>query len=153
MRFFVVPLLSALLLVPASAVTTTSEIEQHARRIEGKLMAPCCGGTTLAEHYSGPAQQMKREIRDLLTEGRTDQEILDHYVAQYGNTILAMPPPRGFNALAYVLPFLLLVAGVVGLLAAMRRWQRAAQPPASTTPASEVEPEYAERIARALKNH
>ena len=78
-------------------VTPAADIETQAREIDTQLMAPCCGANTLAEHDSPAAHQMKREIRSMLAAGRTRQEILDHYVAQHGQTILSMPPARGFN--------------------------------------------------------
>jgi len=141
-----------LLFLPVSLALASPDIEEQARKVEGLLMAPCCGGSTLAEHYSGPAMRMKQEIRDMLAEGRSRQEILDHYAAQHGTQILAMPPARGFNSLAYLLPLLLLIVGTVGVFIAMRRWQRAAPSAETALPVEPIEPEYAERLARALKS-
>ena len=115
-------LLTVLLAIVALAgVAPATDVEAEARRIEGKLMAPCCGATTLAQHHSGAADEMKREIRSLLAQGWTEQRILDHFVAQYGETILSAPPARGFNLLAYLLPLLALVVGPLVTWRVLRR--------------------------------
>jgi cytochrome c-type biogenesis protein CcmH len=142
------PVLLVILSIFAGAAATDAEDE--ARRIEGLLMAPCCGSTTLAEHHSGQAQQMKREIRGFLAAGWSRQEILDHYIAEYGETILSMPPARGFNLLAYLLPLAALLLGPVLLWRFLRR-KRPQEAPAGALPV-DVDPEYRERIERELRS-
>ena len=127
-----------------------ADVEDEARQIEGLLMSPCCGSTTLAEHHSGPAQQMKREIRTFLASGRSRQEILDHFVSQHGETILSMPPARGFNLLAYLLPMLALVLGPLVLWRTLRR-KRPQEAVANAAP-PELDPEDRERLDRELRS-
>jgi len=84
------------------------------RELEYEIMAPCCFGSTVGDHDSEAARQVKAQIARLLAEGRTKEEILDMYVALYGEQILARPRARGFNLLAYIMPPLILLVG--GLL-------------------------------------
>ena len=62
-----------------------------ARRIEARFVAPCCWHENLAVHNSPAADQMRAEIAMLVASGRTETEIVDHYVARYGERILREP--------------------------------------------------------------
>ena len=115
-------LLTVLLAIVALArVALATDVEAEARRIETRLMAPCCGATTLAQHHSPEADEMKEEIRSLLAQGWTEQRILDHFVERHGETIFSAPPARGFNLLAYLLPLLALVLGPLVIWRVLRR--------------------------------
>jgi cytochrome c-type biogenesis protein CcmH len=84
------------------------------RELEYEIMAPCCYGGPVADHDSEAAQKVKAQITSLLKEGKTKEEILDMYVAIYGEQILARPRAEGFNLLAYIIPPAFLLVG--GLL-------------------------------------
>jgi cytochrome c-type biogenesis protein CcmH len=149
-RFPVAVALSALcaLLFLVSPATAATDLESRARDIDNKLMAPCCGANTVREHDSGPAMQMRAEIRQMLADGKSEREILDHFVMQHGEKILAMPAAQGFNLLAYLLPVGFLVFGGGFLYLALRRWQKRppAQKVASDGPVQELDPVYLERL-------
>jgi len=149
-RFSVAVALAALctLLFLASPATAATDLESRARDIDNKLMAPCCGANTVREHDSGPAMQMRAEIRQMLAAGKSEREILDHFVTQHGEKILAMPDAHGFNLLAYLLPVGFLVFGAGFLFLALRRWQKQAPAPkvAGDGPVQELDPAYLERL-------
>jgi cytochrome c-type biogenesis protein CcmH len=135
----------SLLIIPVAA----QEKEEIARRIEGELMAPCCWAEPVSQHLSPIAEEMRREIRAMLAAGKSEQEILDLYVARYGERILTTPPARGFNLLAYIMPWVLAVTGVVAVVVVLKRWL-ALRPAESATPA--VDDCYADRIDRELRD-
>lgn len=133
-----------------------TELEAEAQRLEGLLMAPCCGATTLDLHESPAAWEMKREIRAMLAAGKTGQEILDHYVAEHGNLILAVPPARGFDLVVYVVPMVVLLVGPLLLWGRLRRGRaRAAGPDDpdanAESSATSLDAEYRERLERDLR--
>lgn len=139
----------ALALAPADP----QALEREAKQLEAKLIAPCCWSQQVSLHQSPAADEIKQNIRKMLGEGKTSQQILDLYVAEYGDRILAEPPARGFSLLFYVAPWLFLV-GSVGLVIVVIRRLRAVSPaPAKTdraaAPPSEAE---AERIDEELRN-
>lgn len=136
-----------LVLLMAGAATPVP-LEEQARDLERLLIAPCCWRQPVADHFSAEADQMRGEIRALLGEGKTQEEILDFYVAQYGQAILAKPPYRGFNLLAYVLPgcFLLVLGGGLGWIAVKSR-RRPTAPLEKAVPPSG----YALQLEQALK--
>ena len=78
---------------------------EKAREIEDDLIAPCCWSQPVSQHYSEAAEQIRREVRAMVAEGKSRNEILDYYVAKYGERILAAPRAKGFNSLAYILPW------------------------------------------------
>jgi cytochrome c-type biogenesis protein CcmH len=135
LRIFAVAL--ALILVSATAVpaqpAASPAIEQEAKRIEAMVIAPCCWSQQVSVHQSPAADDMKKDIRKQLAEGRTRRQILDAYVAQYGEQILAEPPARGFTRTLYVLPILLLVLSAIVLSLVVRRMAR--QPAVAGGPA------------------
>jgi cytochrome c-type biogenesis protein CcmH len=96
------------------SVEEQSVKDETQRELESEIMAPCCYGGPVADHDSEAARQVKTQIAGLLAEGKTKEEILDMYVAIYGEQILARPRARGFNLLAYIMPPVILLVG--GLL-------------------------------------
>ncbi len=112
-------------------VALSPEQEATAKRLETKLMGPCCWTQPLSDaHLSEEVVLAKAQVRSLLAQGNTEQQVLDVFIAQYGQKILTKPRASGFNWLAYVLPpvGVALAGGVV--LVAIRRWRG----PASSTP-------------------
>ena len=94
--------------------------EQHPTlsELEHEVMCPVCK-TLLALSDSPAAERIRVFIRERIAAGATKSEIKDELVTQFGQSILAEPPKKGFNLIAWVLPFagLALAGGVVGVLA------------------------------------
>ncbi|GAB4245716.1 MAG: hypothetical protein Kow00122_02540 [Thermoleophilia bacterium] len=108
----------------AADTSLTPEQEALARRIDGKLIAPCCWTQTVAVHQSQAADQIRMQVRLLVAQGKSEKVILDSFVEQYGEKILAAPRARGLNWLAYILPFAALAAGAGALMLMIPRWRR-----------------------------
>lgn len=101
-------------------------LEKAAKRLETLIIAPCCWRQPVSDHQSQAATEVKAEIRQMLAEGRNEEEILDHYVQLHGAKILSIPPQEGFNRTAFLMPALFTILGlvVVGLL--LHKWQSTA---------------------------
>ena len=137
-----------LVLLMAGAAAPAN-LEEQARELERQLIAPCCWRQPVSDHLSAESDRLRGEIRTLLGEGKTQEEILDFYVAQYGQAILAKPSYQGFNLLAYILPgfFLLVLGGGLGWIAVKSR-RRPATAPLPQEPPPSV---YATQLERELK--
>jgi cytochrome c-type biogenesis protein CcmH len=61
-------------------------------------------------------------IRDGLSNNRTDQEILDSMVARYGAVVLAAPTRQGFDLVAWIAPFAVFLAALLGTILLIRHW-------------------------------
>jgi len=139
--------LLALLAVPAASA---SEAHPTLADLEGEVMCPVCN-TTLDQSSSPAARQIEAFISARIAAGDTKSEIKDKLVADYGPQILAAPPKKGFNLLAWALPIVLLLGGglVVGLLAWRWSHSREAGPPAPTAQLSAaLERRVDEELAR-----
>jgi len=97
--------------------------QAQVKRIEHKLMAPCCYSQTIDEHMSQEAAMMRAEVEQMVENGRSEREILTFYRMKYGETILATPDGLS-GILLTVVPLLLFALSclLVGFL--VRRWTR-----------------------------
>jgi cytochrome c-type biogenesis protein CcmH len=120
----------------AVAAADPQALEREAKQLEAKLMAPCCWAQQVSLHQSPAADEIKQNIRRLLAEGKAPQQILDVYVAEYGDRILAEPPARGFSRLIYVAPWVFLVASVGLVVVVIKRLRAVSPAPASAGPAA-----------------
>jgi cytochrome c-type biogenesis protein CcmH len=119
MSFLTLALVALTLIPPQGA--DTAALEREARQIETMLIAPCCWMQPVSQHQSQASDEVKQQIRVLLAAGKTRQEVLDAFVAQYGPRILAEPPATGFGRLLYVaLPLAFVLSGAA-LIVFLRR--------------------------------
>jgi len=148
--------LAVLVILPIGQLGAASQLnpglEEQARRIESELIAPCCWTQPVSQHYSEASTQIRAEVRQMLAAGRTEPEVLNAYVARYGERILASPPARGFNRLAYILPWAFLVFGSIALLLILRAWKpKTAVPAPSGTSTGNSGDDMDRRIAEELR--
>ena len=136
--------LLAVLALAVAAPAAASERHPSLAELEGEVMCPTCD-TTLDESNSAIAQQIKSFIRVRIAEGKTKSQIEAELVDNFGPSILAAPPKRGWDLLAWALPLggLGLGAIVLGILA--WRWTRDRDRPASGGEAK-LDPELERRL-------
>ena len=94
---FLLLALCAVFLESVSFAGTETAVE--ARRIEARFLAPCCWHESLATHDSPVAKQLRSEIERLVASGQTESQIVDEYVARYGERILSEPRGAQFQVL------------------------------------------------------
>jgi len=138
---------------PSQAARAPQAIEQQAKTLETMIIAPCCWSQQVSVHSSPASDEIKTNIRKLLADGKTQQQILDAYVAEYGDRILAEPPARGFSGLLYVLPWIF-IAGSIGLVVVVVRRLRTPGPAfaaASGVNAAPMNEDEAERLDDELR--
>ena len=131
----------------ASGADNVSDAEL-VRDIEDHLIAPCCWTQPISQHESAIAEQMREEVRTMVAAGKSRDEIMDHFVAQYGERILATPRPEGFNLLVYILPWIALIFGAWILWMLIKKL-RAPIPEKSSI--DSPDPRYASIIEKELK--
>jgi cytochrome c-type biogenesis protein CcmH len=102
------------------------------------------------DQSSSPFADRERAlIRKYIAEGDTKSEIKDKLVAQFGDQILAAPPDKGFNILAWWLPIAGVLAGALALGYLAWRWSRGRRG-APDEPVSRVDPELEQRLDEEL---
>ncbi|MBI5862095.1 MAG: cytochrome c-type biogenesis protein CcmH [Rhodocyclales bacterium] len=103
-------------------------VEKRMVAISEELRCLVCQNESLAGSRADLAQDLRREIRQMIRDGKTDQEILDFMVARYGDFVRYRPPVKPTTWLLWGGPFVLLGGGVVALLLFLRRQRPAATP-------------------------
>jgi cytochrome c-type biogenesis protein CcmH len=107
--------------------------ELRAQRLGKELRCPVCQGMSIADSPSSMARAQLDKVRDLVQQGKTDQEIRDYFVARYGQWILLEPATNGFAGLVWLLPVLMLLGGAGLIFRVMKR--PASPPPEAQAPA------------------
>jgi cytochrome c-type biogenesis protein CcmH len=100
-----------------------SESKPTAAELESELVCPVCE-TTLDTSDAPIARRMKAFIRARIAAGDTKSEIKAELVDQFGSTVLAVPPRKGFDWVAWVLPLAGLAAGAGAVGVVAWRWSR-----------------------------
>ncbi len=91
-------------------------------RVTDNIVCTCgCPPTVVSACSCGRAGEMNTEVRGMLESGKSDNEIYDFYVSQFGLQVLAAPRAEGFNLLGWILPFVALGLGAGAVVAAYRR--------------------------------
>ena len=127
MRGFLLTAVILLLMAPASTAAVASESQPTLAEIESEVVCPTCH-TTLDQSSSAVANRMRTFIRARIAAGDTKSEIKRKLVDDFGEQVLASPPKRGFNLLAWVLPPVLVVAAGAILAVLAVRWSRRRDP-------------------------
>ena len=90
-----------------------------------RLMCTCGCAQLLGECNHVGCTESGRERNELsaaIASGATDQQILNSFAAKYGMTVLAAPPTRGFSLVAWVAPFAVFAAALLGTILLVRHW-------------------------------
>jgi cytochrome c-type biogenesis protein CcmH len=122
------PLLLCLLLSPVQAQVETEEqssgdpvIEARLAKLSQDLRCLQCQNQTLADSPAGLAADLRREIRQQMKAGKSDEEIIAFLQARYGDFILYRPQVKPVTYLLWFGPFVLLLAGLAVLFAYIKR--------------------------------
>ena len=143
MRAAALAVIALVLAAPAGA----SGERPSAAELESELVCPVCE-TTLDTSNAPVALRMKAFIRERIAAGDTKSEIKASLVDQFGSAVLAEPPKKGFELIAWVLPLAGLVLGVVvvGLLAWRWSHTRKAEDEPAADAAEPLDPALERRL-------
>jgi cytochrome c-type biogenesis protein CcmH len=108
----------------AQPLAANPEVEARLKVLAVELRCLVCQNQTLADSNAPLAEDLRREVREMIVKGMSDREIIDFLVERYGDFVLYRPPWKLTTTLLWVGPFLLLGAGAIGLVLALRRRQK-----------------------------
>lgn len=120
-------------------------LEKRMIVLADKLRCLVCQNESLASSHSELAEDLRREVREQMSKGMTDDQIIDYLVDRYGDFVLYDPRIKGTTLLLWFGPFLLLGGGGAMLFFQLRKRKRTL---ASTE--TELTPEAAQRAAQLL---
>ena len=95
--------------------------EQRLISISEEMRCLVCQNESLAGSRSDLANDLRAEIRSLIRDGKTDDQIRSFMVERYGDFVLYRPPVKPLTWLLWTGPFVILAFGIAGLLTYLRR--------------------------------
>jgi cytochrome c-type biogenesis protein CcmH len=131
--------------------------EDQVNAVASQLFCPVCENVPLDVCGTLACADWRAEIRSMLGQGKSAQEIKDYFASRYGQRVLASPEARGLNTLVWVLPVVGVIVGLIVAIVALRRMApgalsagvaRGAQPAVSY---EDLDPAYVARLEQDLK--
>jgi cytochrome c-type biogenesis protein CcmH len=125
--------------------------DQEARisNLETQVISPCCFRQTVDEHQSPAAEKVKGQIREYVAAGKTDAEILNAFIAEYGEAVLPEPRFEGFNMLLLLVIIAVSIYGSVLVVRIVRRWSLKTQ--TATATEAPINPDYLKKIEEEIE--
>jgi cytochrome c-type biogenesis protein CcmH len=153
--FTFVFLLGILFTSVALAQDNIPPTDDEVNAVAHKLYCPVCESTPLDVCPTQACKEWRELIRTMLSEGKTEDEILKYFVDQYGAKVLAEPPKEGFFWLIYLLPPAIILLGAAVLFRSLKEWTK----PKAIAPAtggarsesSTAKDDYVARLEEELK--
>ncbi|HKO35006.1 MAG TPA: cytochrome c-type biogenesis protein [Pyrinomonadaceae bacterium] len=119
-------------------------VEQRMKHLTKELRCLVCQNETLADSQAPLAEDLRREIREQIKAGKTDQEILAYATQRYGDFVLYNPPVKATTYLLWFGPFVLLV----GATAFLYRYVKRRRDLIEAKPLTEQERQRAEKLLK-----
>ena len=107
---------------------------------------PVCQGMAISDSPAEMAVNMKGQVRELLSRGYTEEQILKYFELSYGQFVLLKPKFEGVTGMVWVLPVLALLIGAVIVFIKLRKLERAPSPPTANRQPPTAEDPYLARV-------
>lgn len=126
--------------------------DDDVNRVAKKLYCPICPNTPLDVCETQACKDWRAQIRDELAQGWTEQQIIDYFVAQYGERVLAEPQRKGFTSLVWLLPVISALLGLWIVYEILKGWRKQKQESRAVAVIhAEIPPEILDRVERELR--
>jgi cytochrome c-type biogenesis protein CcmH len=97
------------------------ELERKVNEIAAELRCLVCQNQTIADSHAELAVDLKNQVRDMVRQGKTRDDVVDYMVQRYGDFVRYRPPVKPTTYLLWVGPFLLLAGGLIILIVNLRK--------------------------------
>ena len=121
-----------------------AEREARVQRVGKLLRCAVCQGVSIADSPASMARAQLDKVRELVAEGKTDDEIFDYFVDRYGEWALMEPKKSGVALAVWVAPMLLLVIGLLVVLGSFKK-------PAAQAPTDAPVDDFLEQVRKDLE--
>src|SRR5713226_7788722 len=111
----IVFLFAAVILAKEAQPAEDPQIEQRMRALTQQLRCLVCQNETLADSQADLAEDLRKQIREQMKAGKSDQEIIGFLTQRYGDFVLYRPPVKPSTYLLWFGPFVLLLGGTLML--------------------------------------
>jgi len=91
-------------------------VEQRLLTITGEMRCLVCQNETLADSHADLAEDLRREVREMIKAGKSDQEIMDFMVNRYGDFVRYRPAFKPLTLALWLTPFVLLLLALYAIV-------------------------------------
>lgn len=120
-------------------------VEKRMVGLAQNLRCLVCQNESLASSHAELAEDLRREVREMIKKGMSDKQITDYLVVRYGDFVLYDPPMKSYTILLWFGPFALFLIGGAALFYQLRKRR-------SSLPETELTPEAQQRAAALLND-
>jgi len=106
--------------VPSYA-ESDAEVEKRLKALSTELRCLVCQNSTLADSDAPLAVDLRNEIRTMMQDGKTDEQVVEFLVARYGDFVRFRPPVNASTALLWFGPFVMLLIGAIALFVVLKK--------------------------------
>jgi len=96
----------------APSAESNPELDAQVQRVAQELRCLVCQNQTIADSNAELAQDLRREVRRMLVQGSSEQEVREFMVQRYGDFVLYRPPVKATTVALWAGPFVLLLLGL-----------------------------------------
>lgn len=131
---------------PAGASRSGAALEKETSKVSALLRCPVCQGLSISDSPAPMAVNMRQQVRDLLSRGYSEEQVLEYFEKSYGEFVRLEPKREGVNMLVWILPILALLAGGFFVFRAAKKKSGAAAPPPDVPRGDEALEPYLSRV-------
>jgi cytochrome c-type biogenesis protein CcmH len=127
-------------------------LEARVQKLGKELRCAVCQGLSIADSPSSMARAQLDMVRELVSQGKTDEQVVAYFVERYGEWVLLEPKREGFNWFVWLGPVVLVLGGLFVILRQIKQEPAPAATPASNTKTATTEAEdpYLQAVRREL---
>jgi len=142
---------ASLLIVSVAYAQIKTPTDNDVLRVAKQLYCPVCPNTPLDVCETKACEDWRAQIRDELSQGWTDQQIIDYFVTQYGQRVLAEPQRKGFTSLIWFLPLIVVLVGLSIVYEILRNWRKQKPVPMAIASMPEIPDAILKKIEREIR--
>ena len=121
-------LLQVITIAAVALALLGAQSDQRGRytKLGHEFMCECgCGQVLLECNHVGctVSDKMTKELRSMMDKGQTDDQIKQAFVQEYGVVVLAAPTDKGFDRVAWIMPFVVFGLGIAAVVYVVRTWK------------------------------
>ena len=105
----------------AAPMSADPEMEKIVNEISAELRCLVCQNQTIADSHAALAVDLKNQVREMVKQGKTRDDVVDYMVERYGDFVRYRPPIKPTTYLLWIGPFLLLIGGFIILVVNLRK--------------------------------
>jgi cytochrome c-type biogenesis protein CcmH len=117
------------LAVQPDEVLSDANLEARARALSRELRCMVCQNQSIDDSDAPLARDLRVLVRERLTKGDSDDQVMDFLVSRYGEFVLLKPPFEWHTAILWLTPLFAVLVGAIAMFAAIRRRRISTSPP------------------------